>query len=114
MTEEAELIRYITTNEEFLTNYAINTGDIVANQNVAEAVKDDFSEEFLGGQNHYEMFVGLAAEVDASSISGEDGAIQVLLSVQVDEYIRGNKDKETAIVDFKENVQNAYPQLNVE
>lgn len=115
MTEEAaEIIRYITTNEEFLANYAVNTGDVVANQTVAEEVKADFSEEFLGGQNHYEMFIELASEVDANNMTGEDGALQTLFNAQLDEYIRGDKDKETALEDFKANVQNAYPSLNVE
>ncbi|MFI3214298.1 MAG: ABC transporter substrate-binding protein [Eubacteriales bacterium] len=115
MTEEAaELIRYITTDEKFLTQYAKDTGDVLANQTVADAIKGDFEEEFLGGQNHYEMFSDLAKEVTADTITGEDGAIQLLLNAQVDEYIRGNKDKETAIADFKANVKNAYPQLNVE
>lgn len=112
--EVADLIRYITTNEEFLTNYAKNTGDVLANQNVANAVKGDFSEEFLGGQNHYEMFTEMAQSVDASKITGEDGNIQNLFGAQVDAYIRGEKDMDTAIADFKSEVQNAYPTMTVE
>ncbi len=112
--EVAELIRYITTNEEFLTTYAKNTGDILANQNVADAIKGDFSEEFLGGQNHYEMFTEMAQSVDASKITGEDGNIQTLFGSQVDAYIRGEKDMDTAIADFKSDIQNAYPTMIVE
>lgn len=110
MKEEAkDLVEYIATNEDFLKRWAEDTGDFVANKNVVNEIKDGFSEDFLQGQNHYALFAEMADDINADIVSGDDLTIGGLLSEQVVAYARGEKDKETALADFKQSVINAFP-----
>ncbi|REK75135.1 ABC transporter substrate-binding protein [Paenibacillus paeoniae] len=115
MKEEAKaLVEYITSNEGFLKSWAKDTGDFLSNKKVVEQIKGDFKEDFLGGQNHYELFASHAGDIDASIVSGDDGTIGGLLSEQVIAYALGEKQKEQAIEDFKLAVKNAFPDYQVE
>jgi len=111
--EEAalDLIKYITLNEDFLTKYAKDTGDFLGHQKVVNNIKDDFSEEFLAGQNHYAQFFEMAPNIDATILTGSDQDINALLGEQLTAYAKGEKDKETAMKDFITAVQNAFPNL---
>ena len=109
-----DLINYLTLNEAFLETWAKETGDFVANKNVVSKIKDTFTEPFLAGQNHYAAFAEMANTIDASTLTGYDQDIQKLMNEQLTAYSKGEKDKETAMKDFKSAVKNAFPELTVE
>ncbi|NLP45919.1 MAG: carbohydrate ABC transporter substrate-binding protein [Epulopiscium sp.] len=114
MKEEAkDLLTYLTLDEGFLEKWAKDTGDLMSNQVVVDTIKDTYTEPFLDGQNHYAEFAEMAKQVDASILTGYDLDIQNLLSEEVTAYSKGEKDKDTAIKDFKENVKNLFPDLEV-
>lgn len=106
------LIEYLTLNEEFLTTWANESGDFVSNQKVVDSIKDDFSEEFLAGQNHYAAFAEMAPSIDASILTGSDLDINDLFNEQLTAYSKGEKDLDTAMADFKAGVQNLFPSLD--
>lgn len=110
----ADLVEYMTLNEAFLEEWALETGDVLSNVTVVDKIKDTYSEPFLAGQNHYAAFARMAEDIDATIITGYDQDIQTLLEEQLIAYSKGEKDKETAMADFKSAVKNYYPDLEVE
>jgi ABC-type glycerol-3-phosphate transport system substrate-binding protein len=99
-----EFIRYIATDDAMLEHYALKSGDLVGNLRVVEKIKDSFSEPFLGGQNHYAEFAEMAQSVNGKMTQGTDQAIEALFNETVLAYINGEKTKEKAIADFKDQV----------
>jgi len=112
-TEAMKLIEYLTTNEEFLTAWAKDTGDLVSNTKVVDAIKGDYKEAFLGGQNHYQAFASMTGNINAKILSGFDQEIESIFQEQLTAYQNGEKDKKTAIKDFKEGVAAQFPDLKV-
>ncbi|HKL41583.1 MAG TPA: ABC transporter substrate-binding protein [Clostridia bacterium] len=106
-----DLIHYLTMNEEFLTQYAKDSGDLLSNTAVVNEIKDDFSEPFLDGQNHYALFAEMAKNIDASTMTGSDLDIEDLFEEQLVAYTKGEKSKEEALEDFRSNVKNSFPNL---
>ena len=99
-----ELIKYLATDDTFLEAWATNTGDVVSNKNVVNKIKDSYSDAYLGGQNHYAQFVDMAATVNGKLTQGTDQAIEGLFSEAVSAYMNGEKSKDQAIADFKDQV----------
>jgi hypothetical protein len=114
MKEEAlKLVAYLTTNEKFLTAWAKDTGDLVSNKKVVDAIKDTYKEPFLGGQNHYAAFATMTGNINAKILSGSDQEIESIYQEQLTAYVNGEKDKKTAIEDMKEAVSSQFPDLKV-
>jgi ABC-type glycerol-3-phosphate transport system substrate-binding protein len=111
--EAIKLIEYLTTNEKFLTAWAKDTGDLVSNTKVVDAIKGTYSEPFLGGQNHYLAFSNMAKNINAKVLSGYDQEIETIFQEQLAAYQNGEKDKKTAIQDFKDGVASQFPDLKV-
>ena len=109
-----QFVKYIGSDPEFLTEYAKASGDFVANMDVINAIKDEFSDAFLGGQNHYAYFADEAEKIDVSYIGPWDLQIQDAWGAQVDLYANGEKDLETAIADFSTAVKEFLPNVSVE
>ncbi len=99
-----EMIKYLATDDTFLTAYAKKSGDTVGNLNVQNALKDTFSEPYLGGQNHYAEFCEMAKGIDGSLVQGSDQQIEALFNESVTAYANGEKTKQQALDDFKSQV----------
>ena len=99
-----ELIKYLATDDTFLSTYAKKSGDTVGNINVQNALKDTFSEPFLGGQNHYKAFCEMAKGIDGSLVQGSDQQVEALFQEAVTAYSNGEKTKDAAVADFKSQV----------
>jgi ABC-type glycerol-3-phosphate transport system substrate-binding protein len=78
-----ELIRYLTTDDDFLERYAKDSGDLIDNLAVVDKIKDSYSEPFLDGQNHYAEFAQMAKGVDGKLTQGSDQAIEGLFNEAV-------------------------------
>ena len=74
---------------------------------------NDFSEPFLGGQNHYIYFNQEAAHVDVSRIGPWDFQINNAFGDQVELYANGEKTEEQAIADFRAAVKEILPDVDV-
>lgn len=113
--EEAyDFIKLMTQDEEFLTEWAKETGDVLAFNPVTEKIKTDFSDEFLGGQNNYEFFLGEAESIKPGIVTKYDQQLDTLYGAAVNSYVEGKKSKEDAIKEFKKQVKNAYPDIVVD
>ncbi|RWZ54576.1 carbohydrate ABC transporter substrate-binding protein [Halobacillus fulvus] len=108
-----DFVQMMTHDEEFLTDWAKETGDVLSYLPVTEKIKGDFSEPFLDGQNNYEFFLEQAESIEPGIVTEYDQQIDTLLGGQVIEYVDGKKSKEEAIEEFYKQVQNAYPEIKL-
>lgn len=100
-----DFIKYVATDDGFLTKWAKDTGDVVSNNNVINAIKDTYSEPFLNGQNHYAEFAAMANNVDGKLNQGTDQAVEGFWGEAVGSYVNGEKSMEDALADFKQHVK---------
>lgn len=108
-----EFIKMMTLDEETLEWWAKDTGDFLGNETVFNKIKNDFSEPFLNGQNHYLFFAGEAPKCNGALVTKYDQQIEKSLLGAVVDYIEGIKTKDEAVTALKEEVKNIFPQLTV-
>lgn len=70
--------------------------------------------DFIGGQDFLAYFSPLADAIKLPAMCGEDLFLTNLFDTQVNVFTTGDKDKETAIKDFKKSVIDQYPYLTAE
>ncbi|MEJ2664366.1 MAG: ABC transporter substrate-binding protein, partial [Spirochaetia bacterium] len=94
--------------------WAEETGDFVGNRKVVETIKHNFTDRQLNGQNHYAFYARIAATVDGSLLKKYDLDIRNFLMEAIKNYVEGTLTKAEAIRQFKADVKNAFPDLEVE
>ncbi len=85
-----------TLNGEGGTKDAVASGTVMS--------KSDGAVEFLGGQNMFEAFVPANQYAKGTNLTQYDETINTYWRDQVREYTSGNKTREQAIADFKQQV----------
>ncbi len=85
-----------TLNGEGGTKDAVASGTVMS--------KSDGSVDFLGGQNMFDVFVPANAFANGKNLTQYDETINMKWRDQVREYTAGNKTREQAIADFKQDV----------
>jgi ABC-type glycerol-3-phosphate transport system substrate-binding protein len=103
-----EFIRYVATDDSFLERWAKDTGDLVSNTNVINKIKDNYSEPFLGGQNHYAEFAEMAKNVNGKLLQGSDEAIEAMFGEAMASYVEGEKTKAQALADFRAQAESQF------
>lgn len=98
--EVKHMIEWLTTDDGFLESWARNTGDVVSNTAVMNRIKDNFSDPFLGGQNHYAAFAEMAMHVNGRLVQATDQVFDNLFGEAVTAYVNGEKTKAQALADF--------------
>lgn len=109
------LISFLTLNQNFLTQYAEESGDFVSNMEVMEnlAEQESQSMDFLGGQNPLSVFDEAAQLTHTTYQTEYDNDLNRLWSDYVlRPYMRGEVDLETAIEDFKGIVEQNFPDFS--
>ena len=98
-----------------MKKYCLGSKDYVNNKSaIQEIIDEGFEFDFLGGQNHYALFQEQAEDIDVSTLTGYDQLINEAFAEQVTAYSKGEKDKDTAIADFKAAVKDLYADIEVE
>ncbi|WP_409252891.1 ABC transporter substrate-binding protein [Bacillus sp. SCS-153A] len=108
-----DFVKMMTQDDEFLTDWAKETGDVLSYLPVTNEIKDTFSDEFLGGQNNYQFFLEQAKEIEPGIVTKYDQQLDTFFGNAVQQYVDGKKSKEEAVKEFYRNAQNAYPDLQV-
>ncbi len=110
------IMKALCCDTEVMTEIARGTGDYVNNKSAMKALSDEGkgSFAFLGGQNFIEAVFPIAEAADTSWMCAYDREISELLDAQVSAYIKGEKEKERAVADFKNAVAQTWPSLTVE
>lgn len=111
-----QIMKTLCCDTEVMTKLSEETLDYVNNKSAMKSLSDSGkgAYDFLGGQDFISVFSPLAENVDVSWMSAYDQKVNELLDTQVTAYAKGEKDKETAIADFKTAVAEAYPAVTVE
>lgn len=112
-----EFIKFFTLNEDFLYQYAKDSGDFVGSQAVVDKIvaEGGTPNPFLGGQDHYGIFAKAAALANGSIMTDYDEKLNSLWDTNVSTpYSKGELDLDTCIANFKEQVKAQFPELTVE
>ena len=112
-----DLIYFFTLNEEWLLQYAHDSGDFVGSNAAVEAylAEGEHPNPFLGGQDHYAIFAEAANLADGSLMTEYDETINTAWNDYVTEpYTKGEVDRDTAIQNFKDQVKALLPSITVE
>lgn len=113
-----EFIRFFTLDEDFLYQYALDSGDFVSNNTVVEKILNDDIDDanpFLGGQAHYQIFAEAANLANGAIMTEYDETINSLFDSNcTTPYTKGEKDLDTAIADFKAAVQTQITDITVD
>lgn len=108
-----KFVKMMTQDDEFLTSWSKETGDVLSYLPVTNAIKDNFSDKFLGGQNNYEFFLEQSEKITPGIVTKYDQQLDTLYANAVKQYTDGKKSKEDAIKEFYLKAKNAYPDLTV-
>lgn len=111
-----KIMKATTCDTDVMKNICKGSLDYVNNKEAVAALSQEGvgKYDFLGGQDFLAYFSPLAEKVQLPAMCGEDFYITNAFDDQVSEYVNGNKDKETAIKDFKDYVVDLYPYLTSE
>ncbi len=110
----ADFIKWVTldTSETGLQYYWANgtmkAGEQGTKDSVASSVvmsKSNGEVALLGGQNMFDVFVPANANATGKNLTQFDESINILWRGQVREYTAGNKSREQALKDFKQQVK---------
>ncbi|CAM3828410.1 carbohydrate ABC transporter substrate-binding protein [Cohnella lubricantis] len=110
----ADFINWVTldTSETGLQYYWANgtmkEGEAGTKDSVASSVvmaKSNGEVDLLGGQNMFDVFVPANANATGKNLTQYDETINSLWRGQVREYTAGNKNRDQAIADFKQQVK---------
>ena len=66
--------------------------------------KSDGTVEFLGGQNMFDVFIAANENAKGTNLTQYDESINTFWRNQVREYTAGNKSRDQAIADFRQQV----------
>lgn len=100
----ATILRYVMS-EEGQRAYEKETGDFISNMKLQEELAATSSCDFLGGQNHYEVFRSIAASVNPTLQTGHDGFFRdCFANYAMTSYISLGYSMEEALDSFREQV----------
>ncbi|MTH54136.1 extracellular solute-binding protein [Bacillus mangrovi] len=108
-----DFVKLMTQDQEFLKDWAKETGDVLSYLPVTEEIKGDFKDEFLGGQNNYQFFLEQSEQIKPGIVTKYDQQLDTLYGNAVKQFSDGKKSKEDAIQEFYMKAKNAYPDLTV-
>ncbi|WP_261805890.1 ABC transporter substrate-binding protein [Lapidilactobacillus luobeiensis] len=112
--EAAKIAKWVATSASFQKKWAKDQNDFVSNTKVVKEIEGDFKSDFLGGQNQYKQFETSAAGINGNLWTKYDQSIQILfVDNAVTPYSQGKVTKTEAIKNFKDAVQNAYPDVEI-
>ncbi len=112
-----EFITFFTLSEDFLYQYAKDSGDFVGSNEVVNKIlaEGGTPNPFLGGQDHYAIFAEAANLANGSIMTDYDEKMNSLWSDFVTTpYSKGEKTLDEALADFKAQVTAQFPELVVE
>ncbi len=108
-----EFISMLTQDTEWMEQYALRSSDFLSNKVVMERIKDNYSSETLGGQNHFQYFFEQTLYIDGSAIQGYDYQINSIFAQVMNEYLDGQLDFDEAVEAVGARVKEALPQVEV-
>lgn len=107
-------LEYVCCDAEAQMKYASETGEYMSLKSVDEALAQGEGEEVLNGQNLYEFYNEEMSKITNDLMTAYDGTINNAFLSATEVYANGTLDKDAAIEQFKNDVRNAYPDLEID
>ena len=109
-------IKFLTTDTDFLYQYAKDSGDYVNNTDVQNEISNssEGENEFLNKQNVYKAYTNLVGDINADIFTEYDEIINSKWEDTLDSYMNGEIPKDQIIPNFKQAVKAEYPSIEVE
>lgn len=109
-------IKFLTTDEDFLSQYAKDSGDFVNNTDIQNEISNSTQgeNEFLNGQNVYKSYTDLVGNINAEICTQYDEIINNAWSNVLELFMNGKITKEEIIPNFKQAVKDEYPSIEVD
>ena len=109
-------IKFLTTNTDFLYQYAKDSGDFVNNTDIQEKISNssDGENEFVNGQNVYKIYSKLVSNINTNILTEYDEVLNTKWRDIVDSYMSGKISKNEIIPNFKQAVKDEYPSINID
>ena len=109
----ADIMNTFINDEEVCTALVANEAQFSNNQavNAKFAEDPDYGSEFLGGQNDVAVFAGMADNIVWENHTIYDQLLNEGLQNNLREYFQGTVDKETALNNFYNYVEETYPAI---
>lgn len=109
-------IKFLTTDTDFLYQYAKDSGDYVNNTDVQNEISNssEGENEFLNKQNVYKAYTNLVGDINADIFTEYDEIISSKWEDTLDSYMNGEIPKDQIIPNFKQAVKAEYPSIEVE
>lgn len=112
------IIKAFTCDTDFMVSINAKNSDFVNNKEAVKKISEAGATcDFLyadAGQDIMAFYLPMADSISAKNATAEDQNINASWATQVKEYAAGNKDKDTAIADFKSAVHDTYSYLKAE
>ncbi len=108
-----EFIKMLTQDTQWMEQYALRAGEFMSNRVVMEKIKDDYSSETLGGQNHFQYFYEQTPFIDGSAIQGYDYQINSIFAQVINEFIDNQLTFDEAVEAMGNRVKEALPQVTI-
>ena len=109
-----EIILAVTANKENLLKISKDFSDFTNTQtSMQQAAKDDenFSSEFLGGQNAFKYFAPVAENIVIAPLSPYDQGCVELIQNSFSDYLQGQVDFDKAKANFETAIIERYPEI---
>ncbi len=109
-----EIILAVTANKENLLKISKDFSDFTNTQtSMQQAAKDDenFSSEFLGGQNAFKYFAPVAENIVMAPLSPYDQGCVELIQNNFSDYLQGQVDYDKAKANFETAILERYPEI---
>ena len=122
VAEAKEFIKFMTTDKDFLTKRGKETGDFMNSKTVMQELSQDYSCEFLGGQNHLKILYEIADKINGELISPYDATIDSIFETVAANFARDEASSEAEVEAAREEqkdgfvdlVRAKYPTMKVE
>ena len=111
-----DIFETFTINEEVCENLVKNENQYPNNTKIAEKFANDSTygnTAILDGQNDIAVFAQLAGDIKWENHTNYDQLLNEGLQNKLQEYFKGNVDKDTAMKNFYNYVKETYANLNV-
>jgi len=112
------IIKAFTCDQDFMVSINKLNSDFVNNKEAIKTISANGATcDYLypaASQNFMNFFLPLAEDISANVATAEDQDINAMWATQVKEFAAGNKDKDTAVADFKAAVHDKFSYLKAE
>ena len=109
-----DIFETFTVNTDVLNKMVKDDSQYVNNTDVVKAFAEDTSygnTAILDGQNDIAIFYGLAKDIKWENHTNYDQLLNEGLQNKLQEYFRGNVDKDTAMNNFYQYIKETYPNI---